>query len=33
MICNIITKRIKAAAPAYGDAEFHREIVAQQMGL
>jgi alkylation response protein AidB-like acyl-CoA dehydrogenase len=27
------TKRIKAAAPAFGDAEFHREIVAQQMGL
>jgi alkylation response protein AidB-like acyl-CoA dehydrogenase len=27
------TKRIKAAAPAFGDAEFHKEIVAQQMGL
>ena len=27
------TKRIKAAAATYGDAEFHREIVAQQMGL
>jgi len=27
------TKRIKAAAATFGDAEFHREIVAQQMGL
>jgi len=27
------TKRIKAALPTFGDAAFHREVVAQQMGL
>ena len=27
------TKRIKAAAPTFGDGDFHKEIVAQQMGL
>jgi hypothetical protein len=25
--------RAKAAELAYGDAEFHRELVAQEMGL
>lgn len=27
------TKRAKAAVPTFGDAEFHREIVAREMGL
>lgn len=27
------TKRVKAAAAVYGDADYHRELLAQQMGL